>query len=243
MATKGVWQNITALFSGLTIGNDVQNYPSQPPTLPTPPTFELFSQLPVELRIKIWKYSLPGPRLLRMVGYFGSERVLSSALSHPYHLLHVSREAREVALTRYCVLREPSIVPLYINSKLDLLCFLGFDDYQKFFKDRINQIYEDGPVIDKLVVFAISETKELNVQERIEDIVTTSFSATFVYPDLKSVIFVLERLQDEVKTREINERLKEKSSNSKTLDLQLTFTTMEDLVMEYNVETDSQLGG
>ncbi|KAF7858533.1 hypothetical protein EAF04_009133 [Stromatinia cepivora] len=248
MAAEGVWQNITALFSGLIIRGD-SNIPSG---LSTPRTFEGFSRLPEMVRVKIWRYSLPGPRLVRMVGYFRSERILSSALSHPFHLLHVNHESRKDALREYCVLRDLSVVPVYINPKIDLLCFLDFDQFQKLIKDRFNQVHDGPPVIDKLVVFGIAETKELNVQDRIEDVMVTSYSARFIYPDLKRVIFVLEKdkveeqvshtLENEEKKRKICKRLKGKFGDRMPLDLQVDFVTMESLVLQYNVETDSELG-
>ncbi|APA12312.1 hypothetical protein sscle_09g070820 [Sclerotinia sclerotiorum 1980 UF-70] len=189
MATEGVWQNITALFSSLIIQGDSKN----PSGLSASRTLEGFSRLPETVRIKIWRYSLPGPRLVRMVGYFGSERILSSAFSHPFHLLHVNRESRKVALNEYCVLRDLSVVPVYINPKIDLLCFLDFDQFQKFITDRVHQVHKEPPAIDKFVVLGIAETKELNVQDRIEDVMDTSYSARVIYPDLKKVIFVLEK--------------------------------------------------
>ncbi|KAJ8059806.1 hypothetical protein OCU04_011437 [Sclerotinia nivalis] len=248
MATEGVWQSITALFSGLIIRGD-SNIPSG---LSTPRTFEGFSRLLEMVRVKIWRYSLPRRRLVRMVGYFGSERILSSALSHPFHLLHVNQESRKVALREYCVLRGLSVVPVYIDPKIDLLCFLDFDQFQKFIKERFNQVYEGPPVIDKLVVFGVAETKELNVRDRIKDVMVTSYSARFIYPDPKSVIFVLEKdnveeqishtLENEEKKRKIYKGLKGKFGDRIPLDLQVDFLTMESLVLQYNVETDSELG-
>ncbi|EDN94792.1 predicted protein [Sclerotinia sclerotiorum 1980 UF-70] len=113
MATEGVWQNITALFSSLIIQGDSKN----PSGLSASRTLEGFSRLPETVRIKIWRYSLPGPRL----------------------------------------------------------------------------VHKEPPAIDKFVVLGIAETKELNVQDRIEDVMDTSYSARVIYPDLKKVIFVLEK--------------------------------------------------
>lgn len=247
MATEGVWQTITGLLSGLVIRGNSHSSSG----LATSPSFKSFSQLPEKARVKIWKYALPGPRLLRMVGYFGSERVLSSALSHPFHLLHVNNESRQVALTEYCVLRNLSVVPLYINPNIDLLCFLNFDQFQKFIEDRFNQVHKEPPKIDKLVIFGLVETQELDLQDRIEDVIITSYSARFIYPDLQRIIFVLEQdqvdkrtshtLENESNTREINKRLKAKFGDRISLDLHLDFVTMEDLVMRYNIETDDEL--
>ncbi|CAD6445181.1 48e312e0-88c6-4a20-9946-fc96adaa9a0a-CDS [Sclerotinia trifoliorum] len=248
MAAEGIWQNITALFSGLMIHGDSKISSGLSSSL----TFEGFSRLPEKVRIKIWIYSLPGPRLVRMVGYLGSERILSSALSHPFHLLHVNRESRKVALTKYCVLRDLSVVPVYIDPKIDLLCFLDFDQFRNFIRERVHKVHKGPPVIDKFVVFGIAETKELDARDRIEDVMDASYSARFIYPDLKKVIFVLEKdqvekqlaqtLENKEKKRKIYEVLKGKFGDRIPLDLQVDFLTMESLVLQYNVETDSELG-
>ncbi|KAI9642810.1 hypothetical protein NHQ30_008543 [Ciborinia camelliae] len=253
MATEGVWQNITDLFSGLIIRGDSKGDAS---SLSTSSKFEGFSRLPEKLRLKIWRYSLPGPRLMRMVGKFGSIRILSSELSHPFHLLHVNKESRKLALTEYSVLRNLSVAPMYINSKRDLLCFLYFDQFESFIKRRKGQKHEKGPVIDKFVVLSISETKRLNVKERMKDIIDTCHYARLIYPDLKKVIFVLDgdqveeqESENEEKTKKINEettekinrRFKEKFGDGKHLDIHLECVTMEDLVRQYDVETDSDI--
>lgn len=84
-------------------------------------TFSLFSSLPLELRTKIWQSSLPGTRLvetrfLNMPCHFPTPRL-------PTPLLHVSQEAREVALKRYRPLyRLSSPLPLiYIDPNVDIL--------------------------------------------------------------------------------------------------------------------------
>ncbi|KAE9379321.1 hypothetical protein N431DRAFT_325607 [Stipitochalara longipes BDJ] len=83
--------------------------------------FSLFPSLPLELRTKIWQFSLPGIRLvetrfINMPCHFPMPKL-------PTPLLHVSQEAREVTLRRYMPLyRLSSPLPLiYINPNVDIL--------------------------------------------------------------------------------------------------------------------------
>ena len=82
--------------------------------------FPQFARLPAEIRLQIWEAALPGPRVVMLVSPFPSKAsrlraklgpgpalptrppapVLRSSTPPPA-LLHVSREARAVALTRY----------------------------------------------------------------------------------------------------------------------------------------------
>jgi hypothetical protein len=109
-----------------------------------PPYFYLFSQLPTELRLKVWKYALPGPRLVELTVQsperpdieYGTTQssaqnlrwlwVINNAKSPA--LLYVSHEAREVALGSYEATGawEPSFRPwrkAYINYSADTLYF------------------------------------------------------------------------------------------------------------------------
>jgi len=83
--------------------------------------FTLFPSLPLELQTKIWESALPGIRLveirfLNMPCHFPAPRL-------PTPLLHVSQDAREVALKRYRPLyRLSSPLPLiYIDPNVDIL--------------------------------------------------------------------------------------------------------------------------
>jgi hypothetical protein len=85
-------------------------------------TFEPFPKLPLELRRLIWRYALPGPRLVTVIEALsspdsgilfidrcdGSGKVLASGLTRlqeksakPPPLLRVCRESRQVALGSY----------------------------------------------------------------------------------------------------------------------------------------------
>lgn len=60
-------------------------------------TFTAFSQLPIELRLKIWELALPGHRCLTLARRRGSK---SDSLAPP-SLLHVCQESRTTAQEHY----------------------------------------------------------------------------------------------------------------------------------------------
>ncbi|KAH7377499.1 hypothetical protein BKA64DRAFT_253319 [Cadophora sp. MPI-SDFR-AT-0126] len=77
-----------------------------------PPTFTLFSNLPSELRIKIWYYSLPGPRINEAACRQGLSTISSFSFNgaHPPSVFRVCRESRDVALCVYKPLFEHDIL-------------------------------------------------------------------------------------------------------------------------------------
>lgn len=69
------------------------------PFSPNPQQFELFKELPAELRLKIWKEAMPG---LRIIEVFWSEQKSCFVTNCPIpRLLHVCFESRKCALARY----------------------------------------------------------------------------------------------------------------------------------------------
>lgn len=86
-------------------------------------TFTLFHKLPIELRLKIWKFAQPGPRNVLIV--YDSPYSATSK-EPPPALLAVNREARQVALKSYRLLFDGSDVQLkikrlFINPEIDVL--------------------------------------------------------------------------------------------------------------------------
>lgn len=92
-------------------------------------TFHPFPRLPLELRLKIWRSSLPGPRLIRISVEDGS---FKSNTPHPLGL-QICKESREETLRIYqlSIAVEPSKNHIYINTDHDGLLLLSpsSDDY------------------------------------------------------------------------------------------------------------------
>lgn len=107
------------------------------PTTTTPPhDFPLFSKLPTELRVMIWREVLPGPRLVEAnfqfednVYRFGSAPMYCMSRTSPPALLSVCYESREEALKKYslCFAMEAEQPRIYFDMNVDNL-FITCDD-------------------------------------------------------------------------------------------------------------------
>ncbi|KAF7925858.1 hypothetical protein EAE99_005893 [Botrytis elliptica] len=81
-------------------------------------TFHPFPRIPLELRLKIWRLSFPGPRLTRIFfieGHFMSNATIPTGL-------HVCKESRNETLRFYklCFAAEPSKARIYFNVDCDV---------------------------------------------------------------------------------------------------------------------------
>ncbi|KAH8594889.1 hypothetical protein B0O99DRAFT_594943 [Bisporella sp. PMI_857] len=71
--------------------------------------FQFFPKLATELRLKIWKHSLPGPRYLEVVRLETEKKTKVRVREAAPVALFVCRESRAVALKKYSVLKVPRI--------------------------------------------------------------------------------------------------------------------------------------
>jgi len=125
--------------------------------------FILFPELPPELRNKIWKLSMPGPRIVRikhdprdMYAVELNEIDLAAgrnpwwrakAIAGPVPaLLHVNREARSFVRQHYKLFfhNQTQGRPIYFNAALDTL-FLGGADLNRAFYGRKMESYMTIP--------------------------------------------------------------------------------------------------
>jgi len=133
-------------------------------------TFTLFPKLPVELRLRIWAFALPGPTVVKILTeYFG---IINIDYSQPI-LLEVNHESREVVLKSYTPLfrslpkKELSgkaglqpipEYPIYFNPSIDTLSFrtnristtCAFHGVTEELKlvDNVQFVLEDGLAAD-----------------------------------------------------------------------------------------------
>lgn len=102
-----------------------------------PQEFARFSLLPPELRLMIWTFALPGPRVLKVErrgrqGHY--EFYVLNALSG-LGMLHTCLEARQVALKAFEMMPNPKfclVHPLYFNAEADTLYFGKVDELVGF---------------------------------------------------------------------------------------------------------------
>jgi hypothetical protein len=94
----------------------------QTPTTRKPTTFHSFRFLAPEIRIKIWEYLLPGPRLVEVT--FDLTRNIFLEWSEPVsiHLVQVNEEARDIVFRKYFAFFGTEIQSprIYANPKIDI---------------------------------------------------------------------------------------------------------------------------
>jgi hypothetical protein len=136
--------------------------------------FKLFTSLPSELRINIWKQALPAPRIVP-VRYSRAFRQYTSG-SAPPSLLHVCQESREVFLKSYekLLLSKKYESSIYIDFTHDTIFFdsldcspegdLAYDLGTCIQSDRILSCAIDAQLWGVLRVFrsdALSEVRQM----------------------------------------------------------------------------------
>ncbi|RDW62368.1 hypothetical protein BP6252_11801 [Coleophoma cylindrospora] len=143
-------------------------------------SFTGFPHLPFELRTKIWRYSLPEPRVVP-VQYNRRFEQYTSNTPQPA-LLHTSREARRMFLEKYNTLilspKYPSTV--YVNFETDTIYFYNLDcspdgDLARDlasspYADRILNIAFDSELWDVLRTFKFESTTEVGLLTNLKTI-------------------------------------------------------------------------
>jgi hypothetical protein len=144
-----------------------------PPSLPMDisPSFTLFEQLPSELRIKIWKFVLPGPRVVSVRFNRGAQQYTSSTT--PPILLRACPESRNLALETYTnlILSPEYESSVFVDFTRDTIFFdsldcspkgdLSFDLAKSPHRDRILSCAIDVQLWEVLRVFRYESLSEL----------------------------------------------------------------------------------
>lgn len=134
-------------------------------------TFPAFLNLPSELRLKIWTYLLPGPRILPIRFSRTTQSYITP--SAPPALLSVSSETRSLFLSHYTLLQlNPNYdSTIYIDFALDTLFFehedcspggdLAADLRICEFRDRIERVAIDAHLWEILRLFRYDALSEI----------------------------------------------------------------------------------
>jgi len=142
--------------------------------------FTLFTNLPSELRIKIWKHSSPPPRVVPVRFQRNSGQYTSN--SAPPTMLHVSSESRSIFLSNYTKLmlspKYNSIV--FVNFDIDTIFFdsldcspdgdLSLDLARSPHRDRILSCAIDSQVWEVLRVFKYDPLSEVTMMPNLRTI-------------------------------------------------------------------------
>ncbi|KAE8451954.1 hypothetical protein EG329_002118 [Mollisiaceae sp. DMI_Dod_QoI] len=157
---------------------------------PKPATkFTLFSTLPFELRAKIWKAALPGPRVVLLESFLTPYRRPGKARRVPTSLMHVCQESRGEALRHYRPLVDgyrSRIEIRYIDPKIDTLLI---HDVRGWLDTRSRGI--DGPIVDSLRHIAVDSLSPMGHHIRrylgrfIRDLIDFSNLETLTIVDMR----------------------------------------------------------
>jgi hypothetical protein len=100
------------------------------------PTFTLFPKLPTELRLKIWKYALPGPRAIRVQRAWSTLSRRIRAVAKPPAVLQINSESRQLALRFYEVSFNNAIKgrPIGIDYQVDALYMESWGAFNSFYR-------------------------------------------------------------------------------------------------------------
>jgi hypothetical protein len=100
------------------------------------PTFTLFPKLPTELRLKIWKYALPGPRAIKVQRGWPTFSHRIRAVAKPPAVLQTNSESRQLAMRFYELSFNNAIKgrPISIDYQVDALYMESWDAFKAFYK-------------------------------------------------------------------------------------------------------------
>ncbi|KAF8858807.1 hypothetical protein BDZ45DRAFT_386931 [Acephala macrosclerotiorum] len=152
-------------------------------------TFELFTQLPSELRIKIWKHTFPEPRVVSV--RFNRAVSQYTSTSAPPALVHVCTESRSLFLETY--------TKLILSPKYDSAVFLDFTRDTLYFDSLdcspdgdLSLDLASSPHRDRILYCAIDS----QLWEVLRVFRYDSLSEVRLMPSLKTVALVMSRDHD-----------------------------------------------
>ncbi|CZR69133.1 uncharacterized protein PAC_19033 [Phialocephala subalpina] len=143
-----------------------------------PPTFTFFPTLPTELQIKIWRYTLLGPRIIQLQYSKGSSSFHSA---RPPPALYTYRTSREVALSVFepAFTRNDQLGPIYIDFAHDTLHLATNFEMCK----HMASLYPDFK--EKIQSLAVEISKKEDLEKQTVDIGLSHLS------NLREIIFVV----------------------------------------------------
>jgi 2EXR family len=121
----------------------------------TEPELKFFRKLPLELRDKIWKLCLPGPRTARIyhdpkdMAFIAMPEIetgvspfwRAKAVAGPVPvLLHINKESRSIGMKYYKLMFSEQTLgrPIYFDVTQDTLCLTGDEALRAFYGRRMN---------------------------------------------------------------------------------------------------------
>jgi len=122
-------------------------------------TFNLFPQLPVELQRKIWHYTLPGPRIIRVHRHTDRDGAFCFDNARPPAALHTCQTSREVACSVFETAfihdntnTDKALTPIYIDFAHDTIYLATPCDLLTAPYEALARIFPDTQKIQSLAV-------------------------------------------------------------------------------------------
>ncbi|KAG0646718.1 hypothetical protein D0Z07_6188 [Hyphodiscus hymeniophilus] len=142
--------------------------PTETAPWPEPPcgqsmfqTFEFFPYLPPTVRVKIWRFALPGPRVIE-IRYANKQHEFRAPIPI---ILHVNRESRAVALLDYEIATASPLNDLdsalghhyltFVNFRLDTFC--PSITFRAFITGEWKPFLRTLPQCEKIELFGLPE--------------------------------------------------------------------------------------
>ncbi|KAI1844092.1 hypothetical protein JX266_009765 [Neoarthrinium moseri] len=167
-----------------------------------PLVFDDFSKLPIELRLKIWGYNLPGPRILPVHAHACSFRafrdandsVLTRVFSSPAKVpsnLHVCRESRAETLRTYRLLfgGHGHVGGIFLDPSIDIIYFEARSDTT--FSDFVESVSMEHVAHTRYLAINAAAWDKLNTAVGSGAVLRSYFrTITKHFSHLKKLIFV-----------------------------------------------------
>lgn len=119
-----------------------------------PETFTKFPDLPPEIRREIWKYLLPGPRVIHIMGSprTNGGQCFVNTTETP-KLLHICQESRVLTLERYRLSFEPHLRhPIYFDFSSDALLLQNEKVLSMFFERSKGSITSEVTMVKTIAI-------------------------------------------------------------------------------------------
>lgn len=191
-----------ALLHPMTLLNLEPAAPITPETTPSPvaaQTFTLFPNLPTEIKRKIYRHMMPGPRSVHLTFRKHNTNFLKSSTPIPV-LLHLNRDARSEALKTYQLYFGTSKNPskVYFNPKIDTLYFGLVERFAIFENGQsIQKWWVDDEAHDFRVIGCGYHELEFFMEEiapiHAKDVVSLAFGAQALYHQPRRLLAFVEQ--------------------------------------------------
>ncbi|TAQ90696.1 hypothetical protein B7494_g971 [Chlorociboria aeruginascens] len=156
--------------------------------------FTLFSRLPTELRVIIWKECYPKSRVIEVAD---NEH---DGVPKDIVTLKINQESRHTTLEDYRLIYDHRASPIYFDPKIDFICVnsIGYDTY--LYTSSWN--FKEAEFTDATTAAEVQNLKLLyGFVEELQDGISEQELAEFheflpYFPDLKNLVMEVYQLRD-----------------------------------------------